>query len=432
MALSRPFLLALLGVALLGATFFAVTNARDKAADGSAPVAQAADPASAPAQATPEPTAPAAPQELLRASLTPDSLESASFKGALSFVSNGEKNVLKTSGAFELGGPKEMPKVDIQVSAQVKSLKLDQSGGFVTTGNRAWFTRGDTGYAIPQTAWSQIVKARESGAAPAGNPPVPKLNVDPSGWVSNVKSEGTERMDGVEVTHISAEVDSAKAILQIAKSMGDQSPLPNADERLRNSGLTNAKVNVWVGGDKIMRRITITMSGKGDGGRRVDGTLNFQLSQVNKPQSITRPATVKNALPPGTFGQLAGGLVAGLGKQAGVAPKDLQLDVPTTNSHLKAERAVADNRKVVIFFKNPKGIDDKAVAQSVRSLDKRTKRVVVLTDDVRNADKYGSMVEDLGVNQAPAIVVIGRSGKASLIEGYIDAESLVQVVADAR
>jgi hypothetical protein len=51
---------------------------------------------------------------------------------------------------------------------------------------------------------------------------------------------------------------------------------------------------------------------------------------------------------------------------------------------------------------------------------------------VRNADRYESLLEDLGVNQAPAIVVIGRSGKASLIEGYIDAESLVQVVADAR
>ena len=116
----------------------------------------------------------------------------------------------------------------------------------------------------------------------------------------------------------------------------------------------------------------------------------------------------------------------------GVKTDDLQLDVPTTNSHLKAERAVADNRKVVIFFQNPKGIDDRAVAKSVRALDRRTKSVVVLTDDVRNADRYGSMVEDLGVNQAPAIVVIGRSGKASLIEGYIDAESLVQVVADAR
>jgi thioredoxin-related protein len=57
---------------------------------------------------------------------------------------------------------------------------------------------------------------------------------------------------------------------------------------------------------------------------------------------------------------------------------------------------------------------------------------VVLTDDVRNADHYGSLLEDLQVNQAPAIVVIGHSGKASLIEGYVDANSLVQVVADAR
>ena len=167
MALSRPFLLALLGVALLGATFFAVTNARNGAADDSAPAAQqTADPA-APGQATPEPASPAAPQELLRASLTPDALESATFKGAVTFTSNGEKNSVKTSGAFEIGDAKEMPKLDIQVSAQVKSLKLDQTGGFVTTGDRAWFTLGDTGYAVPQQAWTKIVKARESGATPA-------------------------------------------------------------------------------------------------------------------------------------------------------------------------------------------------------------------------------------------------------------------------
>ena len=166
MALSRPFLLALLGVALLGATFFAVTNARNKAADDSAPAAQqTADPASTPAQATPEPTAPAAPQELLAAGLTPDALESASFDGALSFKSQGQKNTVKTSGAFEIGGPKEMPKVDVQVSVDVPGF--DGRGGFVTTGTRAWFTRGDTGYAVPQKAWTKIVAARKSGAAPA-------------------------------------------------------------------------------------------------------------------------------------------------------------------------------------------------------------------------------------------------------------------------
>jgi hypothetical protein len=430
MALSRPLLLALLGVALLGATVFAVQNARDKAADDPAPVAQqTADPASAPAPSTGQST-PGAPQELLRAGLTPDALESAAFEGALSFSSRGERNVIRTSGAFELGGAKEMPKVDVHLSVRAKSLKLNASGGFVTTGDRAWFTRGGVGYAVPQEAWSKLVKARESGAAPAAG--APAVNVDPSGWLRNVKSEGTERMDGVQVTHVSGDVNSAKAITDLAKAMSESSPLPNAEQRLRQGGLTDGHLDAWVGDDKIVRRVSLEMSGRGDGGRRVNAAFDLQLSGVNKPQDIARPAKVKNALPSGSFGQFATGVVAGLGNQVGVTADDLRLGVPNTNGHVKAERAVADNKKVVIFFENPKGFDDRAVARSVRTLDRRTKSVVVLTDDVRNADRYESLLEDLGVNQAPAIVVIGRSGKASLIEGYIDAESLVQVVADAR
>ena len=57
---------------------------------------------------------------------------------------------------------------------------------------------------------------------------------------------------------------------------------------------------------------------------------------------------------------------------------------------------------------------------------------MVLTDHVGNVDEYGSMVEDLGVNQTPAVVVIDSRGSARLIEGYVDSKSLVQVVADAR
>src|SRR3954465_1666639 len=57
MAISRPFLLALLGVALLGATVFAVQNARNQANDDKAAVVKPSVPAPtssapAPAQAT--------------------------------------------------------------------------------------------------------------------------------------------------------------------------------------------------------------------------------------------------------------------------------------------------------------------------------------------------------------------------------------------
>jgi protein-disulfide isomerase len=64
-------------------------------------------------------------------------------------------------------------------------------------------------------------------------------------------------------------------------------------------------------------------------------------------------------------------------------------------------------------------------------VDART-RAVVLTDDVEAVDRYGSMVEDLGVSQTPSVVLIDSRGTARLIEGYVDTDTLAQAVADAR
>jgi hypothetical protein len=423
MAISRPLLLALVGLALLGATVFAVNNARN-GGGGASPVAKQAN------QATPapEPAAPAGPQQLLTGAFTSKGLESASFNGKLSFRFEGQGNSIKVSGAFESSGPTEMPKADVQVN--VDAPGFDGSGGFVTTGNRAWFTRAGVGYAVPQAAWSKIVEAREKGTPPTNE--APELDVNPTAWVQNVKSEGTEQMDGVQVTHVSADVNSARAVSDVVKAMDGTGQIPaNAEARVAKV-IDNGHLDAWVGEDQILRRASLELSGKGSGGRRVNMNLDFTLSQVNKPQQIEAPSKVKNALPSGTFGQLATGFVAGLGNTVGVTPDDLRLGVPVTNSHVKAERAVARNKKVVIFFQNPRALDDQAVAVSVRSLDRRTKKVVVLTDDVRNSDRYGSLLENLQVSQAPAIVVIGRSGKAELVEGYVDADTLVQVVADAR
>ena len=106
---------------------------------------------------------------------------------------------------------------------------------------------------------------------------MPDLGVDPRSWLSNVKDEGKEQVGSVQVTHVSAQVDSAKAITDIVKAMSQAGearvPLPNAEKRLRQSGLTNGELDVWVGDDKIFRRMTLTLSGKGDGGRPVTGEL---------------------------------------------------------------------------------------------------------------------------------------------------------------
>jgi hypothetical protein len=427
MAISRPFLLALLGVALLGATVFAVQNARTKSADTASSTAK---PAAQPTQAAPTNAVPAAtsPNQVLSAAFSPNALNSASFDAKLSFSMGAKTNSIRANGAYESTGPKEMPKANVQVTLDVPGY--DGRAGFVTTGDRAWFTRGNVGYAVPQAAWSKIVRARAKGTPPTSK--APKLNVNPSSWLQNVKSEGNQRMDGVQVTHVSADVNSAAAITDVFKAMDSSTRIPAGAEKELAKVVKKGHIEAWVGDDKILRRATLEMSGKGNGNRRVDMDLDVRLSKVNKPQSISAPSKVKKGLPGGTLGQFAAGFVGGLGSTVGVSPSDLKLGVPQTNADKKAERAVADHKKVVIFFQNPRALDDKAVADSVRSLDRKTKNVVVLSDDLRNVDNYGKLLENLGVTQAPAIVIIGRSGKAQLVEGYIDGPSLVQVVADAR
>jgi len=418
MAVSRPFLLALLGVVLLGATFYAVQIARTASGEDPAP-------AEVPA---PKLT----PKQQLDAAFTNDDLESARFEGELSFTSLGERNGIETTGAFEDRGSREMPVVDIQVRLDLESSGLELDAGFVTTGDKAWFTRGDTAYAVPQDPWGKIVEARESAAKPAAQPG-PELKLEPGDWLRKVSSQRGGEIDGVDTTHLAADVDAAAAAAQILKEMegAGQLPfeLPAGVERRAAKTLGDAQLDVWVGKDGIIRRLRFELGGSGDGGRPVRMKLRFEVSDANEPQDVSAPAKVVNRLPGGRYGAFAAGLVAGIGAGAGVDPS--ALGVPTTNAHLRADRAVAKGRKVAIFFANPRGLDERAVRAAVRTLDRETKDVVVLTDHVGNADEYGSMVEELGVNQTPAVVVIDTRGSARLIEGYVDPESLVQVVADA-
>ena len=308
MSVSRPFLLALIGVVLLGATVFAVQNSRNAASSDPAP----SQPAS---EAAPQLT----PKQQLEAAFTNDDLKSARFEGELSFRSLGQENVLETSGVFEDRGPKEMPVVDIKVNVDAESANLDLEGGFGTNGDKAWFTRGDSAYAVPQDAWDKIVEARESGAAAGQDSPA--LNLEPNGWLRKVTSEDGGEIDGVETTHLSADVDAAAAIAQIAQAMADAgqlgaSPLPDAAQRLGGL-LSDAELEVWVGKDEIIRRLTFELSGKGDANRPVDMDLRFELSGVNEPQDVSAPAKLESNLPGGQYGQFAQGVVAGVGSSFG-------------------------------------------------------------------------------------------------------------------
>ena len=93
-------------------------------------------------------------------------------------------------------------------------------------------------------------------------------------------------------------------------------------------------------------------------------------------------------------------------------------------------RALRD-RKVVVLFLGQGGADDLATAEGVASL-RGLKRVAVFRDGIQNLARYRGIVSDLGVAQAPAVVIVGKKRRARLIEGFVDAGTLRQHVVDAR
>jgi len=416
MAISRPFLLALLGAVLVGATFFAVQNARDTAADDAAPTAQQA----APRQESPTPAAQAlTPEQTLDAAFSLGGIDSTAFSADLSFGGQGQSLSLDLSGAYEKGAPNDVPEVELKLD--VDTPRGDASGGFVSLGDTAYFTQGDTGWQVPDEVWQPVVDAVAKGGT--DQQPL-ALPINPQQWVRDVKSEGTETIDGVETTHVSASIDPARALQDVARAARQSgTPVPDTSGAART--MKSAKLNAWVGtDDHLLRRLSAALV-SADGKIAVD----VALSDVNEPQDIAVPATVRQGAPSGAFGELAQGFATGLAGAGRGEPVSLR--ALSSRKPQQAARAVKTGKKVVILFRNPKGLDDRAMTRVMRNVAARTK-AVVLTDHVDAVERYGKLVKDLGVSQTPSIVIIDRRGRAQLLEGYLDADTLTQAVVDAR
>ncbi len=468
MAISRPFLLALLGVALLAATVFAVQNARTTGTEAPAPVAQQPAEQAAPAP-TPTPEAakaePLSAKDALAAILEPGTpVDSGRFtiRFDTEEVAGGrEHDTVTITGAFDdadKGAGVSNFDVRYRSRDEISATKLEAATAArsVAVDGKGYFGLGDEMYAMPERSMKNVGTLR---TAMSGGPIAKLPEFQLTRWVSDPKVVGVEKVDGVDATHVRADIAAgsvARDVLRLltaeARANGAQPDVPGNTRALAKSSVKNARIDAWVGSDRIVRRARLAVAFDAPKQLREPGdstrwTADFdlRLTDVNKPQKIAAPADAQT-----------GGAAKGLGNAPAKNARDtftvvaMSLDAPggvvgTTYTVLALNRfyasnkvakkvlaTVRDNKETVVFFRNPKALDDKVTSQSVNYLDEHTKKLFVFTDDVANTERYGQLVENLGVTQAPAIVYIDRRGTASLVEGYVDGPSLAQVIADRR
>jgi hypothetical protein len=85
----------------------------------------------------------------------------------------------------------------------------------------------------------------------------------------------------------------------------------------------------------------------------------------------------------------------------------------------------------VFFFSKPGAADDTGTRVAMRALD-GMRHVKVFRAGVDDLAAYRPMLSGLGISQVPATAIVRPGKRAVLIEGFVDAGTLRQNVADAR
>jgi hypothetical protein len=201
------------------------------------------------------------------------------------------------------------------VSAEGKTGTL----GLLSTGTSGFVTLEGTSYQLPSATFQRLESsfaqlASSPGASSNGSGTLSKLGIHPLDWLSNPSVVGDENVAGAQTTHIRATVNvdallgDVNTFLQKASSLGvsGASQLPSTlspTTRQKIAGeVQNPTFDVWTGkSDKTVRRLTITLtlpvtgtiSTQLGGLRSAQVGLTMQYANLNQPQSITAPTTVR-------------------------------------------------------------------------------------------------------------------------------------------
>ena len=206
----------------------------------------------------------------------------------------------------QLSGPIDstgegLPIFDFQgaINAESPARTIDESGGAISTGEAAFVTYNGTTYeADPQAfefitgAFEASEEAGDSGSeTPEGLPGIRE-------FLSDVKNEGTEDVEGVESVHVSGAVDVDGLIEQIrplaeqASALGAAGQIPTPAE-LDGLGdlVRSATFDVWSGAeDNLLRRFTAVIKLDQPAGAGVaERTIGVTLAAVNEPQEVEAP-----------------------------------------------------------------------------------------------------------------------------------------------
>jgi hypothetical protein len=245
---------------------------------------------------------------VLNLTLTIDASGSSTLNGPIT---------LRFGGPFQTRGAGKLPESNFTVSAS--ALGRNASLGILSTGTSGYVTLQGTSYQMPQATFqkleSSFAQLASSAGTSQGSGTLSKLGIRPLRWLTHPTKVGTEKVGGAQTTHIHAGInvpvllndlntfiEKASAASNVSGAAALQSGLSPATRQKIAAAIRNPSFDVWTGtSDKTIRRLTIaltvpitgSLSTQLGGVKSADIGLTMQYSDLNQPQTISAPKTVR-------------------------------------------------------------------------------------------------------------------------------------------
>jgi hypothetical protein len=236
----------------------------------------------------------------------------------------GGKVDVSLDGPFQSRGAGQLPLFDLNAKANgsINGKDVNFDGGVALLADKAFVSYEGTDYEVDPTTFSfvkaAIEKAQNQSGAKGSSSDVTACQEAATGlkvedFVDNLTNEGTTDVGDTSTTHVSGDLNAPGAIDALielvenpacAAQLGAAGPLPSTAELDQAKGqvqsaLKTAHVDVYVGDDNIVRRVSAELSieppaSVSEGGpKKVDISFDLSLEGVNEEQSITAPSGAK-------------------------------------------------------------------------------------------------------------------------------------------
>ncbi len=228
------------------------------------------------------------------------------------------------SGPFQTEAKGQLPEFDLKakVNGSLGGKNVDFEGGLTLLSEKAYVDYKGTEYEVEPTTFSFVKSAIErnehsansqSSSAAATECQEAASNLKVANFVEHLTNEGSADVGGTSTTHVSGELNVPGAVDALVKLTENpacssqlsaaQGQIPGVAELAKAKGqlesaLKSAHIDLYVGSDHIVRRITTDLTieppnGAASGAKKVELNLDLALSDVNQPQTINAPSGAK-------------------------------------------------------------------------------------------------------------------------------------------